>query len=135
MYGAIVYHRCCNNTIQHQHLSKKNMTLSVALFVLFYVCQIPLEVMEWWDFFSDTDNFKLILVMKIVEVVSLSHGVINVAVYAAFSSELHDVIRKRTYTRVTVHTGMPQICVNGDDVTRERDNVMEMSVIITEVKS
>jgi hypothetical protein len=104
------------------------MTLSVALFVLFYLWHLPLEVMEAWDFFADTDSFTLILVRKIVEVISLSHGVINVAVYAAFSSELHDVIMKRTYTRITVHAGITQIQTNGADGTRERD-VMEMRIL------
>ena len=138
MYGAIIHHRFCKQTdcIRQSRHNKKN-AFTIALLLAFYICQLPHEVMEAWGFFLGTETYKLVLVKKIVEVVSLSHGVINVLVYVVFSSELHDVITRKlharaTYARVSRSSRIPQIHVNGDDVTRDHGNGIEMSVVVTE---
>ena len=96
--------------VSRQRISgKRRLAMSAILFSLFYMCQLPFEILDAISYFSSTFPSKFTSLTKLLETISFSQGFLNVVAYASCSIELHHTIRKRYHRRRTVRGTSPPL--------------------------
>ena len=70
--------------------------MSVLLFVFYFMCQLPLEIV------NTTHLASSLRLQKAVETLSFAHGFLNVIAYASCSPELHSFLQKM-FSRQPMH--------------------------------
>ncbi|KAK2153737.1 hypothetical protein LSH36_288g04020 [Paralvinella palmiformis] len=145
MYSAMIYFYCCRQDSTNQRLNKKKILLSVSLLLSFYVCQLPLEILNCWGFFTGLETFELMMAKRISEIASFLNGLFIVIIYTMFSSDLHALFRRKYSTgmigasRCLLSTSggacvtAPKIRVTDREVrTKDPLTSLEMTVIVLE---
>ncbi len=94
MFGRMVVFACTDKTRQNRFPSRRRLLLSVCLFILFLLCQLPFEIMDTqMYFYLDVSHWSVAL-SKLLDTIAFSQGALNVVAYFCCSPELHKSVRE-----------------------------------------
>ena len=126
---CIVIKFFCLYADPQQHVKGvRKLIMVVLLTILFYACQLPLEIMQPVLYFAMDLSREALSTIKLLETVSFLNGLLNVVIYVICSNDLHTALRasylRQRLRQVNGSPGMPgpQVLLT----TCSNDNMMEI---------
>ena len=93
--------KVCSHNERHVTTNSR-FILAISLTILFYICQLPLEIMQTILYLTDNLSTYTLSLLQILESLSFSHGMFHAAAYACCGHEASlacGVQRQRRFTR------------------------------------
>ena len=89
MYYIMLTHQWKSHDPRDGPAGRRRILLSACLVTLYYVCQLPFEVMTVVTFYLDSYSHRTLTLTKLVETISFSNGVFNFLAFLGCSLEFH----------------------------------------------
>ena len=95
MFGSLSLTMIRRKAPTHSKKDVKRLLMSVLLFVFYFGCHLPAEIIDTMMYRSNSHLAAQLWLQKAVETLSLSHGLLNIIAYVLCSPELHSSLWKK----------------------------------------
>ena len=124
MFASLTLTMIRSKVPTHSSSDAKRLLMSVLLFVFYFMCQLPLEIV------NTTRLASSLRLQKAVETLSFAHGFLNVIAYASCSPELYSFVQKML-SRQQMHIQFE----HGPVLVRHRNLANDVTICIDAVAS
>ncbi|KAI0218533.1 hypothetical protein LSAT2_029775 [Lamellibrachia satsuma] len=124
MFASLTQAMIRSKVPTHSTNDAKRFLVSVLLFVFYFVCQLPAEIVNTTTDSSNSHLAGRLRLQKAVETLSFANGFLNIVVYATCSPEMHSYLQKAS-SRQRMNIQFEQVPV------LVRNNSLEESVTIS----